>query len=143
MSHHPSESNNEFLVESIRATSESGLAALKALLLTNGGAAVAFLAFMGSAWKNGDVSPQTAEAVSYAMKYFLVGVACAVFGSGCTYLSNLSQSFAQIYRTRQDRWNYTAYVFMALAILSGLAAIVVFMIGGWSAADAFLIAPSL
>ncbi len=117
-------------IEILKVVAESGQSALKALLLLNGGAAIAFLAFLGAAFKGSGVGPEQAAAFGFVMRCFLVGAFFSVCASGTTYLSNLIQSLG-------GHWPGIAV--LVFTVILGIVSLGAFSVGGWAAADAFAI----
>ena len=117
-------------MEILKLVAESGQSTLKALLLLNGGAAVAFLAFLGAVLKEPGLGPEQAAAFGFVMRCFLVGAFFSVCASATTYLSNLIQS---------QGWHRSGIGVLVATIILGIISLGAFFIGGWAAADAFAI----
>ncbi len=113
-----------------KLVAESGQSALKAMLLLNGGAAVAFLAFLGAVLKEPGLGPEQAAAFGFVMRCFLVGAFFSVCASGTTYLSNLIQVIG---------WPRAGIGVLLFTVLLGIISLGAFFVGGWAAADAFAI----
>ena len=78
--------NHDADMQMLRATIEMAMLAVKSSLLINGGAAVAFLAFVGTAW--GNISSISAKsALSSSLEYFAWGVFSAGVASVMAYFS--------------------------------------------------------
>jgi hypothetical protein len=77
---------HEMELEMLRSVITTGQNALKAVLLINGGAAVALLAFVGSLWNNPNAEPLRPE-LAYGLSLFVWGVLAAACASGASYLS--------------------------------------------------------
>jgi hypothetical protein len=131
---------------------EAGLSALKSVILINGGAAIALLAFLGNAWDKG-IQANGVSALIASLSLFSKGVLAGALGMGCRYFSQAFYGYVnnkEIERLvssfdKQDpvqRPEYKAEcagkVFQALSILSGLAAFYFFYEGTSASGSAFL-----
>jgi hypothetical protein len=113
-------------LEQWKTVIESGLTALKSLILINGGAAVALLAFLGNLLTK---APPTGrgyptEQIALSMLMFVLGVFLAGFGTAARFMIFLAMS-----RKRAKLSNF----FNALAIASGMLSLAAFVVGGWMA----------
>ncbi len=117
----------ELQIEYYRAVSASGQSALKGLLIMNGGAAIALLAFLGTVAGREGVPPEYVAAIAPALRLFLFGVFLSVGASATTYLSNLVQSIG---------WRRVGIGLLIFTVIVGAGALAVFLWGGWIAADA-------
>lgn len=112
-------------------------ASIKSLLLLNGGAAVAMLAFIGSAAKN---IPAAASAISLAFPLYCfgLGAASAVLVAMGAYLSQIA--FYGHY-VEPGKWQYIAgQIFRALAVGTAVFSISAFIKGLYAAYSVFLAA---
>ena len=105
--------------------------ALKTLLLLNGGAAIALLAFLGNTWGRDDVPD-----VRASMALFLCGLACA---GGATLVGYLAQ--LKLYQERRDN-SFPSYlrghVFkLHVAVSLASFSMLVFCVGSYFAVVAF------
>jgi hypothetical protein len=111
---------------------ETGHRTLNALLIVSGGATIAFLSFLGSAFKEGDViariGPSAAKGFIVALQFFVASVACCVLAHGTTYLGHGAYHF------RRDK---TGLVLMVITAVLALASISAFVYGSYAAIDAF------
>lgn len=121
---------SEERIETYKAARQSGLYALKAALFLNGGAAIAFLAFVGNFASQSGINPEQASSFSFVMKWFVSGAFLAVVASGLSYLANLFHSY---------EWDQWANAALVIAIVFGALSLGAFLYGGWTAADAFTI----
>lgn len=133
---------------------ESGQTALKSLILINGGAAVALLAFLGNMltkppptgtgqqfptlgpWTFG---PQNRLEVARAMASFVLGVFLGAAVSATRYLNAWALSVARSResRGRQSRgWVKFGDWMNYIAIALGLASLGAFFLGGWKSFNA-------
>lgn len=108
--------------------------AIKIILLINGGAAIAILAFLGNeAAKNGSAADTLAavRALAPALNSFVVGVFAAGFTAGFAYLSQV------IFLELPERWRPQTYgnVLRAIAVAAATASLFAFAVGSWSARD--------
>src|SRR6266446_5675846 len=111
---------------------ETGHRTLNALLIVSGGATIAFLSFLGSAFKESDVAarigPGAARGFILAIQFFVASVACCVLAHGTTYLGHGAYHF------RHDK---TGLVLMVITAALALACIAAFVYGSYAAIDAF------
>jgi hypothetical protein len=77
---------HEGAVEMLRATVSTGMAAIRTATLINGGACVAVLAFLGTAWSS-SVPSFVRDSATAALGWFVFGVFLAGIGSALAYLS--------------------------------------------------------
>lgn len=149
ISHHEREAN---LGVKIGDTArESAMQALKSVLLINGGAAIALLAFVGSALTD-DAQSMAIQPVKLvaAVTWFAWGVAAAVMAMAFTYGTlycaahrshswDRSWEYPYLVETKQTRrWLITGYWFEALAVAFGLLALICFCIGIWAVKEAVI-----
>jgi len=109
--------------------------ALRTLLLINGGAAVALLAFI-----NGLPTEQK-RGVAATLDWFTWGVAAAVAGLACAYFTNHGLAVQERSKTWTDkppyviegantkRWSNFVLLFRFLAIVVGIGSLVLFIVG--------------
>jgi hypothetical protein len=121
------------------ATSDTGQATLRSLLLINGGAAVAMLAFLGALAGKCDMKHVALLAVT--IKWFAYGVALAVASMGATYGTNFSQSMLLRYMKSKSEppyversdggrgWRFSAITLMVCAFGLGVGSLVLFLYG--------------
>ncbi len=81
--------NHDADMEMLRSTIQLGQLALKSALLINGGAAVAFLAFMGTAWSR-LTSLSAKSALACSMEWFVWGVLATGVGTMIAYFCQAS-----------------------------------------------------
>lgn len=77
--------DHEFRIEMLRATIGTSHLAIKSALLINGGAAVAFLAFLGTAWSRFP-SGAVKSLLAGSLGHFVLGVLFTGVGSGVAYI---------------------------------------------------------
>ncbi|VVD74081.1 hypothetical protein [Pandoraea commovens] len=118
-------------VEMFKSVIEAGQTALKALMLINGGAAAALLAFCGNAITKGQSlagDPLLASAG--------VGLACFVTGMGAVGLATGFRYFSQYCYARspldtsESRWRTAGTIFNILVICIALSGFAAFCVGG-------------
>jgi len=133
-SHGVSEALNE-------ATIKAGEAAIKTLMLVNGGAAVSALAFIGGLVGQGRVTVKQMTDVSSSLLWFAAGVALAALALGFSYFTNLA--LVNLGRSRvhtwqhpyvidgptTNRWWWWSMIFKGLAIAVALLSLVAFVVG--------------
>lgn len=127
----------------LTAILETGASAAKSIILINGGAAVALLAFLSNAWGKGIVGCGVGVLVG-ALYMFGLGVFLGAVTMGLRYFSQacfgeaLNQNIQVVLDNMKNQtdnsppksWFYKAgYFFMGLAICSGLGAYIMFLIG--------------
>ncbi len=117
-------------MEMFRSALEAGQTALQSLILINGGAAVALLAFLGNILtKDGPRSFKlSVSTLNVAMLTFVIGVGLAGAAGAFRYLTQFAGASGWIKTGRTLNW---------LAIASGIASLVAFFVGGLRAYWAF------
>jgi hypothetical protein len=113
---------------------ETGQTAIRASMLTNGGAAVAMLAFVGNAWGKG-MAALPLLTIAGAMAWFSSGVLATAVTSGLAYLTQRSflQGFDQ---PPGNNWDKAGATLNVLAIIVVLVSYVLFGRGVWFAYQA-------
>jgi hypothetical protein len=106
----------------------SGQAALKAFLTMNGGATLAFLAFIGHVIEAHAMPSQSVPVFVTAMQFFIGGTFSAVLAYGAIFITNCLSS---IERPRAAR------VAFIVTLLSGLASVLCFVVGSLWALEGF------
>lgn len=124
------ESSNNLL----QATITFAGATIKGLLLINGGAAIAILAFIGTLNNENDIF--LAMNLAYSLSYFGIGAATAVIVAMSSYIAQSLFHERYINETRFNFW--TSEIFRAISIIFALVSISLFSYGLYSSADAFL-----
>jgi hypothetical protein len=109
----------------------SGQAALKAFLTMNGGATIAFLAFIGHVIEANAMPSDSVPVFVTAMQFFIAGTFSAVLAYGTIFITNVLSSI---------NWRRSKNVAFAITLLSGLASVACFIIGSLQAVDGFRIA---
>jgi hypothetical protein len=149
---HRAHDQQHVLVEYLnKGAMDSGTAALRALILINGGAAAATLAFLGGLIGQGRIKvDEHFYDVTRSLLWFATGVALAAFALGLAYLTNASAaSAAASYQktwvhpyiegtAASKRWNWARVIFQLLAIACALASVLVFVGGMWSVRGAII-----
>jgi hypothetical protein len=127
------ERDTDWIATSAKAGVDFAMTGIRALLLANGGAAVALLAFLGNVWQSprGNVD-SLVTAVQPAMLAFVLGAGLAILTSGLSYL-------AQTFFTSKKKKPGTAL--QVAALVSGIASLSAFGWGAVHAAGAFLVVP--
>lgn len=107
---------------------ESGGSTLRAGMITNGGAAIALLAFLGNTLATGadSVSLDVAQ-LSCAMLIFFIGTSVAAFAYGLRYITQYCYYV-------KCTWARTPH---RIAFVVGMAPFLCFMLGGWAAYSGF------
>ncbi len=122
--------DHEHNLEMLRATITTGQSALKSALLINGGAAVALLAFIGSAgsaWSSNKIAEALPD-ISAALLLYVFGVLAAAVAAGATYLSQAGygNEFGKASRC-------VGYIGHVLAVVGVLASYILFGRASWLA----------
>jgi len=112
----------------------SGQSALKAFLTMNGGATVAFLAFIGRAMETGKMPMESGRVFLGAMQLFIYGTFLAVLAYGTIFLTNC---LSRIDWRRSSNWMF------GLTLLCGLASLACFLLASWRATEGFALANDL
>ena len=135
------DNETDFCTSANEAAVDTGNNALKSLVLVNGGAAIAMLAFIGhliSADKNRFDSLVDLAA---PLSWFAWGVACAAGSMALGYLANFSMGKESTLKKRSydypylseteasKRWATAISVFQVLAVGAGFASLVLFVYG--------------
>jgi len=118
-------------LEGFRQIIALGQSTLKSMMLINGGAAVALLAFLGNLITRAGSS---ASVVAFAgsMRMFVVGVFLAAVAYATTYLSQL------FYNGEKDWQQRTGLVFHVVTSLVGAASLAAFLWGAHAAYNGFI-----
>jgi len=111
-----------------------GQAAMKAALLINGGAAVAMLAFIGTAINKGTVNPLLYKFCS-SMMMFIFGVLSGALAFGVTYIAGLVN--ASIIADHSAKKIVIWWIINSIAIIFTVFAYVLFVAGSLNAYCAF------
>ncbi|WP_029031020.1 hypothetical protein [Salinarimonas rosea] len=131
---------DEDYAEANKATAESGVQAVRAAFLLNGGACIALLTFLGR-----NAGTETAGDLFWAAVLFSLGAALAAFAAGATYLTNHLYVSAKAEMTRDLTHPFVHETkaskrlvgwgdfFKVVAIICVLASYAGFMAGVWAA----------
>jgi hypothetical protein len=112
----------------------SGQSALSAFLTLNGGASIAFLAFIGNALKEHALNPKAGGILVHAMQFYITGTFMAVSAFGTIFLTNCLSSI---------KWNRSKQVMFGITLVCGFISLGCFVwasttaIRGFTAADFF------
>jgi|ERR1043165_349456 hypothetical protein len=109
----------------------SGQSALRALLTLNGGATVAFLAFIGHAMETHTMPVGSGRVFVSAMQLFIYGTFFAVLTYGTIFLTN---SFSYM------KWVRSADYLYKLTLLCGFGSLGFFLWASWRAVEGFKLA---
>jgi hypothetical protein len=136
--------HREIIRRASDATVESGQLAARMIIVINGAAVVAMLAFVGNFATRG----QLLAGVADSMIYFASGVVSGTVTLGATYFANFAGT-ATLHSMDQIReWPYLrenagvrvrrgiTFFFMAVAMLSGVIGLILFAWGTWKIKDA-------
>ncbi len=121
-----------------RAAIDFALTAIRGLLLINGGAIVALLAFLSNVWTN-DASGARELAINLKipLSLFLFGAFFSISTAMLSYLGQraINESWYRI--TWEQNW--TAHILVALGLITASASLIMFGFGSWWAVDAFIV----
>lgn len=117
-------------LELFKSALEAGQTALRFLVVINGGAAVALLAFLGNVASKdpSKVLTVSVQDVNQAMAIFVVGVGLAAASAAFRYLTQFAAS---------SEWKKSAVTCNWMAIIVGVASLAAFFFGGALAYRAF------
>ena len=111
--------DNDENLEMSKATINAGQNAIKSMVVINGGAAVAMLAFIGNIWSTGK-NLQGVKGLSWGLLFFVLGVLLSGIVSALTYLSQ---------RAYAEHNNKTGNCINNVGICCGIFSFVCFLIG--------------
>ncbi|EKT4523494.1 hypothetical protein QEM13_002769 [Pseudomonas putida] len=116
-------------LEMFKSVIQTGQNAIRSMVLLNGGAAVALLAFIG---KLTDASRINIPSFATPLTIFVIGAFLSTISSGVTYLT-------QILYSEEGKWQVRAGITLhGLSILLGLASLSLFGYGTYRAYGAFI-----
>lgn len=138
----------QFIRQNFLAAYQSGQAALRMLVLVNGGAAVAVLFFLSTV--AGRVSVAQIALIASSLIWFVAGISFGLLALTCAYLTNLLD--ASVGSSLSQTWQYpysqpgryTHYFLRlsrathVLAIVAGALSVLLFIIGMWDIRSAIL-----
>ncbi len=129
------EENEKFVrgqLAMFEAVTAFAVLALKGVILVNGGAAVALLAFLGHIWGSGDAARQVAVAVAAggSLHWFIGGTFAGVTAAGVSYL-------AQVLFSEVSPWS--GHTGRVIAVILGAVGLACFAMGAQEAVEAFTI----
>lgn len=144
------DNNNEFVRGSNEAAINNANYALRTLVLINGGAAVAILAFIGSLVSGSDTFGSHLTELASPLMWFAWGVALATIGVGLAYVTNYCITGSAAHKTYHNehpfvretkaskRWFWAGTVFQILAMAAAIASLVMFVLGMYEIRAAIL-----
>lgn len=118
-------------IESFRQIIALGQSSLKSIMLINGGAAVALLAFLGNLITR---SGSSTNIIAFAdsMRMFVIGVFLGAVAYATTY-------FSQLFYDGDKKWQQrTGLAFHVITSLVGIAALLAFLVGARAAYNGFI-----
>jgi len=133
-----------------RATIENGQLAIRTFVLVNGGAAISVLAFIGSLVSEERITLVQLSNVASSLVWFALGVAAALISLGFSYFTNyatveLTGSKQKkwdhpwvVDGTSSSKWNATINICKVIAILAGIASVILFLVGMFDVRAAIL-----
>lgn len=136
------DTEEEYGLRTNEATINAANFVLRALLIINGGAAIALLAFIGNLVPPSEYAnlPKINPCITSLM-WFALGVAVTAFAMAFAYFTNFFYGSASVERTRSyehpyihetqksRRWIKIGLTFHGIAVVFGLIAVVFFMLG--------------
>lgn len=102
--------------------------AFKTIIMINGGATIAVLAFIGNVWAK-DNSNQLIPSLANSMAVFAIAVLCGTLGTGVIYLCNMHYA---------KNLNFVGGMFRGVAIVLAIVSYVLFGCGIYYAYQAFI-----
>ncbi len=134
---------NRYVAEtqvSSRATIDFALAAIRGLVLINGGAVVAILAFLSNLWTQDNASAKVlAAGLQTPMALFVAGAGLGTLTAMLSYCAQRAIHELDAPEGRKTHW--FAHLLTGLAILSGFGGLAAFAVGSLQAVDAFTAIP--
>lgn len=127
-------------VEGYKASIQSGQAALKSVILINGVASVAILAFIGNL-ATSEKSKALIPILSCSLAYFVFGTLVAAMASGGAYLSQAYYSQANQEEENaeaMERWEKRGKVFQYTTIIFVIVSYILFGLGALLTYKTFL-----
>jgi hypothetical protein len=121
--------------------------ALRTLIIINGGAAVAVLAFIGAVASKDKIDLTQIGLVAHTLRYFAAGVACAAAAMALAYFTHFfaagvegrkEKTFEAPYVRETPRSKMMARInlaFHVLAFVSGALSLTLFIVGMWTTSD--------
>jgi hypothetical protein len=138
--------SNEFHTYVNKAAIDGSNLALRTLVLINGGAAIAMLAFLGTVAKDQSNLSKIGE-VAHTLRYFAIGVALACAGMALAYFTHFFMVSVETFKDRtyvhpyvvetakSRRFMSDNRVFHVLPVLAAAASLAMFVIGMFAASD--------
>jgi hypothetical protein len=139
--------SNEFHAYTNKAAIDSANLALRTLIVINGGAAIAILTFLGGVASKDKIDFTKVGAVADTIKYFAIGVACAVAAMALSYFTNFFMAGVEGYKSKIWEHPYLEETprsklmrklnigFHVAAFSAAMASLVLFMVGMFAASD--------
>lgn len=118
----------DWTLESFKGVLQFSLAAIRGIILVNGGAAIAILAFLGNVWSKDPSTHAAASSLVWPLRCFLGGIAAGLATAAAAYVAQTA--FGR-------RWNGIGVGFQIAGMLFALVGLVAFIAGSLGAADVF------
>jgi hypothetical protein len=122
---------NAWNLEGFRQVIALGQSALKSVMLINGGASVAILAFIGHLVSS-EHSTLSILPFAEALRFFVIGVFMAAMANGATYLTQLA------YDSDVEWQQFTGKILHVITVLVAIGSFVAFFFGANEAYHGFL-----
>jgi hypothetical protein len=132
----------EWLQSSFRALIDFSVVAIRSLILINGGAVVAILAFLSNVWKaDGQAGGLSiAKAITGPLAYFIGGLVAAIATSMFAYLAQML--FTERRKEKEGQMQSPlGSTCRVIAMVLAIASLVAFACGSWRAVQVFATAP--
>lgn len=130
----------DLIVDANQRATDLGIAALKSVMLINGAAAAALLAFIGQVGSKGAIEGSKITHLLPPLKFLVGGVLVAALATGFGYMRMFFESVAYAAELKKPGtgkvWTNTGNGFLYGAIVLTIASYVLFGCGMWFAADA-------
>jgi hypothetical protein len=145
--HRAHDNSNAFHTYVNQATIESANLALRTLIVINGGAAIAVLAFLGAIASKDKIDFAKVGDVANTLRCFAIGVALALVGMALAYLTNYFTVATEHVRQKtyahpflvdgpsSKRMKRLTITFHILAFSAALVSLSLFLIGMFAASD--------
>ena len=118
-------------IETYRSIVTHSSAAIKAVMLVNGGSAVALLAFMGNVWKENGAS--AVPDIIWPMVFFVAGLSLGTLTAGTAYLTQFTL-YRENTRIATGKWWDDHELWLQWSIGLLILGLVCFVVGGiWAA----------
>jgi hypothetical protein len=145
--HRAHDNSDTFHTYTNQAAIESSNIALKTLIVINGGAAIAVLAFLGGVASKEKIDFATVAPVAYTIRYFAFGVALTMAAMAFSYLTHYFMTGIEGSRLKSynhpfivdgpgtPRLRLFNRIFHIAAIVAAFSSLALFLVGMYAASD--------